>query len=74
MIERNLRRIQEGVVGQPHVRNLKEWSSLIERGDVVGVKRVLTGLDRHSIEMREVSPMGGLLSLEDRLDSLTRAN
>jgi hypothetical protein len=29
-------------------------------GDVLGLHRVLTGLDRDSIEMREVSPMSGL--------------
>jgi hypothetical protein len=28
----------------------------------------LTGLDRDSIEMREVSPMGGLLSQDERMD------
>jgi hypothetical protein len=27
---------------------------------VLGLHRALTGLDRDSIEMREVSPMGGL--------------
>lgn len=73
-IERNLVRVREGVTGQPHERNLDVWSSLVERGDVVGLKRVLTGMDRDSIEMREVSPMGGLLSQDDRTDVLTRAS
>ena len=35
-----------------------------------GLHRVLTGLDRKSIEMREVSPMGGLLSDEERANVL----
>ena len=73
-IERNLTRLRDGVTGQPHVRNLERWTSLVERGDVVGVKRVLTGLDRDSIEMREVSPMGGLLSQQDRTDALSRVS
>src|SRR5215210_4599780 len=44
-IERNLERLRDGVSGQPHVRNLNRWESLIERGDVPGIHRVLTGLD-----------------------------
>jgi hypothetical protein len=32
--------------------------------------RVLTGLDRHSIEMREVSRIGGLLTQEQRSDAM----
>jgi hypothetical protein len=33
---------------------------------VPGLRRVMTGLDTDSVEMREVPPMGGLLSQEDR--------
>jgi hypothetical protein len=65
-IERNLQRLRRSVTGQPHSRNLDQWSSLVEHGDVLGLHRVLTGLDRDSIEMREVSPMGGLLSQSER--------
>lgn len=67
---RNLDRRRRGVVGQPHERNLDRWSELIRRRDVNGLKRVLTGLDRDSIEMREVSPMGGLLPEQQRLEVL----
>ena len=42
--------------GQPHERNLERWERLIDDGDVPGLHRVLTGLDRDSIEMREVAP------------------
>jgi hypothetical protein len=35
--------------------------------------RVLTGLDRESIEMREVSPMGGLLPQGERREVLAKA-
>lgn len=69
-IERNLERLRHSTRGQPHVRNIGRWESLLERGDLPGIHRVLTGLDRDSIEMREVSPMGGLLSQEDRTAAL----
>ena len=65
-IERNLERLRVRVTGQPHLRNLEHWERLIENGDVPGLHRVLTGLDRQSIEMREVSPMGGLLAQDER--------
>jgi len=54
------------VTPQPHQRNRQRGTSLVERGEVLGLHRVLTGLDRDSIEMREVSPMGRLLSRDDR--------
>jgi transcriptional regulator with XRE-family HTH domain len=66
-IERNLRRLRSGVTGEPHVRNLDRWESLLKRGDVPGIHRVLTGLSRDCIEMREVSPMSGLLTDEERI-------
>lgn len=72
-MRKNLRRLRSSVQGQPHERNLRRWRSLIDQGDVRGLHRVLTGLDRDSIEMREVSPMGGLLSETERLESLQRA-
>jgi transcriptional regulator with XRE-family HTH domain len=73
-IECNLERLQGRVTGQPHLRNLERWSSLVQRGDVLGLHRVLTGLDRQSIEMREVSPMSGLLSADDRADVLAKSH
>ena len=69
-ISRNLVRLRNGVRGEPHERNLERWESLIARGDILGLHRVLTGLDRNSIEMREVSPLGGLVSVEDRREVL----
>jgi transcriptional regulator with XRE-family HTH domain len=73
-IQRNWERLRNGVSGEPHMRNLDRWRSLIDRGDVPGLHRVLTGLDRDSIEMREVSPMGGLLSQDERMDVLHMAS
>ena len=62
----NLERLRGGVHGQPHTRNLDRWRTLVREGDVSGLRRVMTGLNTDSIEMREVSPMGGLLSEEER--------
>jgi hypothetical protein len=35
-----------------------------------GLRRALTGLDRDSIEMREVAPIGGLLPETERREAL----
>lgn len=69
-IRRNLERLRENVRGEPHTSNLGRWQDLVDHGDVRGLQRVLTGLDRPSIEMREVSPMGGLLSQQERSEVL----
>lgn len=69
-IQRNLDRISDRVTGQPHERNLDHWRRLVGDGDLPGMHRVLTGLDRESIEMREVSPMSGLLNEEQRREVL----
>ena len=63
---RNLDRLRQGVRGQPHLRNLDRWQHLIDDRDLPGLRRVMTGLDIDSIEMREVSPMGGLLPQHER--------
>lgn len=70
IIEGNLRRLREGVSGEPHRTNVQRWSRLVREGDVLKLRRLLTGLDRHSIEMREVSPMSGLLSDQERREAL----
>jgi transcriptional regulator with XRE-family HTH domain len=69
-IERNLKRQRDGVRGEPHQRNVERWESLVRQRDVLGMHRVMTGLDRDSIEMREVSPFSGLLPESDRLGVL----
>jgi transcriptional regulator with XRE-family HTH domain len=66
-IEHNLKRLRTGVTGEPHRRNLDRWESLLKHGDIPGLHRVLTGLSHDCIEMREVSPMGGLLPEEERM-------
>jgi plasmid maintenance system antidote protein VapI len=70
----NLDRLRTGVTGQPHLRNLDRWQRLIDDGDLPSLHRVLTGLDRQSVEMREVSPMSGLLSEPERTEVLRPAS
>ena len=72
-IERNLERLSGQVTGQPHIRNLQRWSCLVDRGELLALHRVLTGLDRDCVEMREVSPMGGLLTQEQRSETMVAA-
>lgn len=67
---RNLAQTRERVRGEPHTRNLERWSRLVETSDLPGPHRVLTGLDEPAIQMREVSPMRGLLSQEERNEIL----
>lgn len=72
LIEQNLSRLESGVRGEPHVSNLGAWRRLLESDDVQGLHRVLTGLDRSSIEMREVSPLSGLLTDDERRSVLRK--
>ncbi len=73
MIQANLARLRSNVFGQPHARNIDQWGALVERADLAGMHRALTGLDRSSIEMREVSPFSGLLPEERRVSILQDA-
>jgi transcriptional regulator with XRE-family HTH domain len=74
VMARNLKRLREGVRGQPHLRNLDRWQRLIQDGDLSGLRRVMIGLDTDSVQMREVSPMGGLLPQGERSETLRRAS
>lgn len=74
IIRRNLSRLESNTQGEPHAGNIHEWRRLVDMNDVLGVHRLLTGLDRHSIEMREVSPFGGVLSEEERLQVLRQTS
>jgi hypothetical protein len=73
-IGHNLDLLRDRVTGQPHERNLGRWRQMVDDRDLPGIHRVLTGLDRDSIEMREVSPMSGLLSNEQRREVLGLAS
>ena len=55
------------------MRNLDHWRQLVRDGDVPGLRQMMTGLDIDSIELREVSPMGGLLPQDERSEVLREA-
>jgi plasmid maintenance system antidote protein VapI len=74
VILRNLHRLRDSTRGQPHLRNLDRWQHLIQDGDLTGLRRVMTGLDADSLQMREVSPMGGLLPQDERVEVLRQAS
>lgn len=69
----NLNRLRAGVRGQPHLANIDRWQHIVETNDVPALRRALTGLDRDAIEMREVTPMGGLLPDNERQMALRSA-
>ena len=69
-VVRNLKRLRGSVRGQPHVRNLGRWRQLVRDSDMSGLRSVMTGVDTDSVEMREVSPMGGLMSQDQRSEVL----
>ena len=66
VLRRNLERLRESTRGEPHMRNIDRWSELVSSDDVRGIRRVMTGLDTDSVQMREVSPFGGLLPEDER--------
>ncbi len=66
----NLDRLETGVQGRPHMQNLARWRRLVEAGDVEGIRAVLVSKEVDGIDMREVSPMAGLLTEAERLTAL----
>lgn len=66
VLSRNLERLKKSTRGEPHLGNLDRWCELVASDDVRGIRRVMTGLDTDSVQMREVSPFGGLLSEDER--------
>ncbi|MCH9731476.1 MAG: helix-turn-helix domain-containing protein [Actinomycetia bacterium] len=72
-ITTNLEHLQSGVAGEPHTTNVARWHTLLTQADLPGLHRVLTGLARDAIEMREVSPMSGILSTDERARALAEA-
>ena len=74
LIADNLEGLRERVRGEPHLGNIERWEALLSERSIPRIKRVLTGLDRVSIEMREVSPFRGFLSDEERRDALNASD
>jgi len=67
---RNLERVRSGVQGQPHERNTDRWQQIIDNHDLRELRHVLVDTSADGIEMREVSPMAGFLTNDERLKIL----
>ena len=65
-LRRNLETLRRESRGEPHLGNIARWRELISTDDLTGLRRAMTGLDPLSVQMREVSPFGGLLPEEER--------
>jgi transcriptional regulator with XRE-family HTH domain len=69
----NIDRLRETVHGEPHIGSLSRWQHIAESRDLAALRRMLIGIDSHAIEMRDVSPMSGLLSDDERQQALSTA-
>lgn len=73
MMSQNLHRVAATSQGHPHEANIKRWRQLIDTRDLTELRRVLTDTSSDGIQMREVSPMAGLLPEPARQRILTAA-
>ena len=62
----NIDRLRDSTQGEPHLSNLARWEQLVTTRDTATIRAMFTGLDTGSVEMREVSPFGGLLPESER--------
>lgn len=65
----NIQRLRTGAYGRLHLHNLDCWQRIIETNDLPALRRALTGVDRHNIEMREVTPLPGYSPTRERRDA-----
>ncbi len=69
-MQRNLDRLRANVQGSVHERNLDRWQRIIDGKSLRDLHRVLVDTSTEGIEMREVSPMTGFLTEDERLSVL----
>jgi len=69
-MQHNLDRVRSNTQGPIHGRNLDHWQRLIDSRDVRELHRVLVDTSAEGIGMREVSPMTGFLTEEERVTVL----
>ena len=69
-MQRNLDRVRSNVQGPIHERNIDCWQKIIDSRSLRDLQRVLVDTSTYGIEMREVSPMAGFLTEDERLDAL----
>ena len=70
----NLHRFRGSTRGQPHLRNLDRWAALVAADDLRAIRQVMTSISIDSIQMREVSPLGGILAESKRQEVLSAVN
>ena len=66
-MQRNLDRVRSNTQGAVHERNLDRWQRIIDSRSLRNLQRVLVDTSTDGIEMREVSPMSGFLTEDERL-------
>ena len=69
-MQRNLHRVRSNTQGVVHERNLDRWQRIIDERSRRDLQRSLVDTSTDGIEMREVSPMTGFLTEEERLGVL----
>lgn len=69
-MQRNLDRVRSNTQGPVHERNLNRWQQLIDTRNLRNLQRVLVDTSSDGIEMREVAPMTGFLTEDERLGVL----
>ncbi|MFT3971103.1 MAG: helix-turn-helix transcriptional regulator [Micropruina sp.] len=69
-MQRNLDRVRSNTQGSVHERNLDRWQRIIDSRDLRDLQRMLVDTSDEGIEMREVSPMAGFLTEDERLGVL----
>ena len=69
-MRRNLDRVRSNTQGPSHERNLDRWQRIIDNKNLRDLQRALVDTSSDGIAMREVSPMAGFLSEDERLGVL----
>lgn len=69
-MQRNLERVRSNTQGPVHERNLDRWQCIIGSGSLRDLQRALVDTSVDGIGMREVSPMTGFLTEDERLGIL----
>jgi transcriptional regulator with XRE-family HTH domain len=69
-MQRNLDQVRSNTQGPVHERNLDRWQRIIDSRSLRDLQRVLVDTSTDGIEMREVSPMTGFLTEDERLSVL----
>lgn len=69
-MQRNLDRVRSNIHGLVHERNLDRWQCIIDQRSLRALHRALVDISPDGIEMREVSPMTGFLTEDERLGVL----